>query len=210
MERISSSTQEVTRSVSNRAHNWYNRMQSMLQNVIDTVRVYVNRYPPLAAFLFTVLIFSAIPISLYILFAAFTISITLSIAIIGFAVVEGTMLLVGAGILLTVLSGITAITGIGFSWLFGIWMAYRGGCLLLSKFGNSASSLSDVVTGQVKSVTQSASERLQQLQQSAQEQVQKAHQATSGRWGLWLIFSCTTLILTTNGCEDKYSRFCFF
>jgi len=181
MEKISSSTKDVTRSVSYRAQNWYNRLQQMLQNVADTVRVYVNRYPPLAAFLFTILIFSAIPISLYILFAAFTIALTLSVATIGFAVVEGTMLLAGAGVLLAILSGITAVTGVGFSWLFGIWMAYRGGCLLVSKFGSGASSLSEVVSGQVRNATQSAFERLQQLQQSAHEQVQKAQQASSGR-----------------------------
>jgi len=180
MERISSSTKDVTRSVSYRAQNWYHRIQNLVQNMTDTVRVYVNRYPPLAAFLFTILIFSAIPISLYILFAAFTIAMSLSVATIGFAVVEGTMLLAGAGVLLTILSCITAATGIGFSWLFGIWMAYRGGSMLMSKFGSSASSLSEVVSGQVRNATQSAAERLQQLQLSAQEQVQKA-QASSGR-----------------------------
>ena len=158
-----------------------NRMQRVMRYLQDIsnhfgsrLRVYVNQYPPLAAFLFTLLIFSAIPVSLYVIFAAITIAVTLSTALVGFAIVEGFMLVLGGAFLLVTLGGITVVTGIGFSWLLTIWLAYRSGTMLFERFRSSASSLSGAVSGQIQNITQASSEKLQELQRAAQEQAQRA------------------------------------
>src|SRR5690242_164400 len=80
------------------------KMKSMVQNwlsrTFDTVRVYVNRYPPLAAFIFALVALSSIPIGVFLLFATISSSITLFIALSGFALVEGVMLVMAGGVLL--------------------------------------------------------------------------------------------------------------
>src|SRR4051812_23459682 len=83
------------------------RMTSMvtqwLSRTFDTMRVYVNRYPPLAAFLFALFTLSSIPVGVFLIFATISSSITLFIALSGFALVEGVMLLFAGGALLLVL-----------------------------------------------------------------------------------------------------------
>lgn len=177
MERLQQTSQDPQRGFSQKTQSWIGSMQGITQNVGETLRAYINRYPPLAAFIFTIFTLSAIPVSVFFLFASITIAFNLSIALIGFAIIEGIVLMGGAGILMFILGTITAVTGIGFSWLLAIWLAYRASYLFFSKLGASASSLSDVVSGQLQYTAQSASERLAQLQQSAQEQAQRAQQS---------------------------------
>jgi len=173
MEQVQKSAQSTSRSMSDRCHKIKEYLQHLAQKIADMLRVYVNQYPPFAAFLFTLLIFSVIPVTLYALFAAITIAFTLSIAMIGFSIVEITILLGGAGCLLVVLFIITVVTGVIFSWLVGFWLAYRFGYMLLSKFGSSASSLTDAVSGQIRSAAEATGERLHQLQSAAQEQASR-------------------------------------
>lgn len=115
--------------------NWLN---DSLTRAADTLRDYVNRYPPLAAFLFTLVVLCAVPVGVFALFAVITSSIFLSIALIGFGVVEGFFLMVGGGILLAVLSCIGLVTTIGFSWIGAIYVVYKGGSSVFSRLGQQA------------------------------------------------------------------------
>ena len=108
----------------------------------DKLRDYVNRYPPLAAFLFTLLVLSAVPLGIFVLFALISFSIFLSIALIGFGVVEGFFLMTGGAILMAVLGGIALVTTIGFAWVAFIYAFYRGGSNILNRFSESAGRLS--------------------------------------------------------------------
>jgi hypothetical protein len=181
MEQVQHSTKQASRSMTNRFRNVIDYVQGMAQNMGDTLRIYVNRYPPLAAFLFTLLIFSAIPISMFLIFAATTVAFTFSTATVGVIVVEGFLLSCGAGILGLVLFGIAAVTGVGFSWLFAFWLAYRSACMLLSKVSSGTSSLTDVVSGHIKPVLQSTGEQLQTLQHNVSEQARKAQASMQQR-----------------------------
>ena len=135
--------------------------QEKAQKLGEVIRIYVNRYPPLAAFIFTLLAFSALPISIFVLFAAVTVAATLSVALVGFAIVEGAMLFTGAGVLLAVLGGVTLVTGIVFSWLFGIYLSYRGITMLYCNISGGAWSLTESVRGLTEKSKQAATSAAQ-------------------------------------------------
>lgn len=106
-----------------RMRDW---LQNWIQNTADTLRVYVNQYPPLAAFLFTLLVLSAVPVSVYVIFGLVTSAIFLTIALVSFGLVEGFILLTSGGILMSLLGCIGLFTTIGFSVVSSIYLGYRG------------------------------------------------------------------------------------
>lgn len=112
-----------------RMRDW---LQNWIQNTADTLRVYVNQYPPLAAFLFTLLVLSAVPVSIYVLFGLVTSAIFLTIALIGFSFVEGFILITSGGILMAILGGIGLFTTIGFAVISSIYLGYRGFSFLMT------------------------------------------------------------------------------
>jgi Promethin len=135
------SAQQMSQVASNKvgqARSWIIEIVS----ISDKLRDYVNRYPPLAAFLFTLMALSAAPLGIFALFGLITASIFLSIALIGFGIVEGFFLMTGGTILMAVLGGITLITTIGFIWGAAIYAAYKGGSDVLGRFSESAGYLS--------------------------------------------------------------------
>lgn len=138
-----------------RARDW---LQNCIQNCSDNMRVYVQQYPPLAAFLFTLVVLSAVPVSVYVLFGLVTSAIFLTIAFIGFSLVEGFILLTSGGILLTVLGGIALFTTVGFSVIFAIWASYRGGSMLVSNVWQGSGQIS----GQLREAAQRVSSSMQQ------------------------------------------------
>lgn len=127
-------------------------LQNWIQNSADTLRVYVNQYPPLAAFLFTLLILSAVPVSVYVIFGLVTSTIFLTIALIGFSFVEGFVLLTSGGILMTVLGSIALFTTIGFAFISAIYIGYRGTSYLASNLWQA----SGQIGGQVRESMQRA------------------------------------------------------
>lgn len=124
----SSTTHQLGGQVANsfeRVREW---LQQWIQNSADTLRVYVNHYPPLAAFLFTLLVLSAVPVSVYVIFGLVTATIFLTVALVGFSIVEGFILLISGGILMTILGGVALFTTISFAVVSSIYASYRGGC----------------------------------------------------------------------------------
>lgn len=119
-----------------RARNW---IQEALKNTNDTLRRYINQYPPLAAFLFTLLVLSAVPVSVFVIFGVVTTVFFLSIALIGFSAIEGTILLTTGGILLAVLSGISFFTTCAFGFIAVCYMGYRGSCSACNQLWQGAS-----------------------------------------------------------------------
>ena len=132
-----------------KARNW---IQNVLKNSTDTIRQYINQYPPLAAFLFTLLLLSAIPVSAFVVFGVSTTVFFLSIALIGFSVVEGTILITSGGILLAVLSGIALFTTCTFGFLALCYMGYRGSCAACCQLWQGASYISSKVQEQSQSM----------------------------------------------------------
>lgn len=141
----------------NRFQNILNLLQQIGRNLVENLRIYVNQYPPLAAFLFTIMAFSAVPITIFLLFAGTSIAITLSTALIGFSLVEGTLLMLGGGLLAVFLGGVTLFTSIGFTWLLGIWIAYRGIQFLYQRMSGTSSSIGESVTGSLRNLGQQVS-----------------------------------------------------
>ncbi len=102
--------------------NW---MQGSLQNSSEFMRRYVNQYPLLAGYLFTLMAFSAVPVSIYTIFGLVSAIVLLSIALIGFAAIEGTILLASGGLLLTVLGTITFFSTLGFGFVAFVWLGFK-------------------------------------------------------------------------------------
>lgn len=138
-----------------RVRDW---LQQWIQSSADTLRVYVNQYPPLAAFLFTLLVLSAVPISVYVLSGLATLAIFLTIALVGVSLVEGFILLTGGGILMAVLGGIALFTTMGFAVVGSIYLSYRGGCFLASNMWQASSQIG----GQFKEAAQRVGQTIQQ------------------------------------------------
>lgn len=134
-----------------KARNW---LIDSIQNAADTLREYVNRYPPLAAFLFTLLVLSAVPIGIFVMFTLITSSIFLSIALVGFGVVEGVCLMTGGAVLMVTLGGIGLVTTIAFAWVAVIYAFYKGGSSMCGRLSEGAGYIS-----------QRTQETLQQMQQ---------------------------------------------
>lgn len=105
-----------------KARDW---MQYSIENSSDFLRRYVNKYPPVAAYLFTLMLFSAIPVSIYTIFGLVSSTVLLTIALVGFAAIEGTILLASGGLLLTVLGTITFFTTLAFGFFGFVWLGYR-------------------------------------------------------------------------------------
>lgn len=135
--RVMEQFQQYRQQAQGQAQQSVNTVRSWLTNGInqsaDSLRYYVNRYPPLAAFLFTMLVLSAVPLACFFTFAAVTTAIFLSIAMIGFGIVEGLCLMAGTGVLITVLGGIGLITSLGFAWVGAVYAAWRGGSAIAGK-----------------------------------------------------------------------------
>jgi len=112
--------------------------QNCIQNTTETMRVYVNKYPPLAAFLFTLMILSVVPISVYVFFGLVTSAIFLTIALISFSVVEGFILLSTGGILLMALGTIGLFSSVAFVLISGVYLSWRGGSALFGQVWESA------------------------------------------------------------------------
>lgn len=104
------------------AREW---MQYSIENSSDFMRRYVNQYPALAAYLFTLMAFSAVPVSIYTIFGLVSSLVLLSIALVGFAAIEGTILLASGGLLLTVLGTITFFTTLAFGFIGFVWLGYK-------------------------------------------------------------------------------------
>lgn len=134
-----------------RARNW---LIDSIQSAADTLRDYVNRYPPLAAFLFTLLVLSAVPIGVFVLFGLISSSIFLSIALVGFGMIEGFCLMAGGAVLMTTLGGIGLVTTIAFAWVAVIYAFYKGGSSMFGRISEGAGYIS-----------QRTQETLQQMQQ---------------------------------------------
>lgn len=142
-----------------KVRNW---AQNTLKNTTSTVRQYVTQYPPLAAFLFTLLLLSAVPVSIFVVFGLSTTVFFLTIALIGFSAVEGTILITTGGILLAVLSGIALFTTCTFGFLALCYMGYRGTCSACSQLWQGAS----YIGSKVQESTQSMMQPSQQQQSS--------------------------------------------
>lgn len=134
--------QASSREYMERTRTW---LSNLIQNASDTVRVYVNRYPPLAAFLFILLVLSSVPVSLFTIFIIATSICTISVALLGFSVVEGTMFVTGGGILLLVLAGVLLCTVFGFFWGYGIYLTYCASCKCVGTFKRGATAMTSKI-----------------------------------------------------------------
>lgn len=159
-----------------RVRDW---LQQWIQNSADTLRVYVNQYPPLAAFLFTLLVLSAVPVSVYVLFGLVTSAIFLTIALVGFSFVEGFILLTSGGILMAILSGIALFTTIGFAVISSIYLSYRGGCFLASNIWQASSQIG----GQFKEAAQRVGQTMQSPHQQQQPYSSSGYTQSGGMQG---------------------------
>lgn len=127
----------------------FERMRSWLQysieNSADFTRRYVNQYPPLAAYLFTLMALSAIPVSMYTVFAFISSAVLITIAVVGFSIIEGTILLASGGLLLTVLGTITFFTTLAFGFFGFVWLGYRAFSGVFGTMWQGASSITSTV-----------------------------------------------------------------
>lgn len=149
--------------------NW---LIQAINQTAENLRFYINRYPPLAAFLFTLLVLSAVPLGCFALFTFVTSAVFLTVALIGFGVVEGICLMTGGGVLLAVLGGIALVTTIGFGWVSLVYVAWRGGSFVACKMMESGQQL-----GQK---TQEAITQMQQQYQQPSYQQSSAFTPQSG------------------------------
>ena len=159
MERVQQTGQQFQQQAQQGANTMRNWLTQSINNTAESLRYYVNRYPPLAAFLFTLLVLSAVPVATFGLFTFVTSAIFLSIALIGFGIVEGLCLMAGGGVLLTVLGGITLVTTIAFGWVAMIYAVWRSGSFVANKMMEGGQQLG-----------QRTQEAIHQMQQSSQQQ----------------------------------------
>lgn len=108
------------------------RIIRLFSHLTDMIRIYVNRYPPLAAFLFTLIVLSSIPVSIFIGFGMISLICTLTATLVGFGVVEGVLLISGGSFLLFILGTIFLITLVGFLWGYAAYLLYCAGCKTLA------------------------------------------------------------------------------
>ena len=138
-QQVTGQTQEFQQKANTQLESFKNYIGNCLQNSAGTLREYVNKYPPLAAFVFSLLVLSAVPISIYIAFALVTSAIVLTIALIGFSIVEGTMLMAAGGILLAVLGGVGLFSLVTFGFISFIYLGYKGGSMLVNQIYQTTS-----------------------------------------------------------------------
>lgn len=132
-------------------------VQQNLRQAVETARQYINQYPPLAAFLFTLLVLSAVPVSIFVVFGVTTAVFFLSIALVGFSLVEGTILVTSGGILLAVLTGIGLFTTCAFGFIALCYMGYRGTCAACCQLWQGASYVGSKVQEQAQYMQPSSS-----------------------------------------------------
>lgn len=108
------------------------RIIRLFSNLTDMIRIYVNRYPPLAAFLFTIIVLSSIPASIFIGFGMISLICTLTATLVGFGVVEGVLLISSSGFLLFILGTVFLVTLVGFMWGYAAYLLYCAGCKTLA------------------------------------------------------------------------------
>ena len=141
--------QSNTRDMLEKSRQWFS---TSISNITDTVRLYISKYPPVAAFLFILIVLSSIPISIFTIFVISTAVCTLSVALVGFSIVEGTFLVTGGGILLFVLAGVSVCTVLGFLWGYGMYLTYCASCKAFSACRRGASAVSGKVSETAQSL----------------------------------------------------------
>lgn len=124
------------------ARDW---LQYSIGNSSEFMRRYVNQFPLLAGYLFTLMTFSAIPVSMYATFGLVSSFVLLSIALVGFAAIEGVILLASGGLLLTVLGTITFFTTLGFGFIGLTWLGYRSFKMVFGRVWEGAGYVSSTV-----------------------------------------------------------------
>lgn len=131
--------QSRAQSTISQAQDWLNRN---CQQCYSNMRELANRYPPVAAFLFTLIALSAIPVSIFAIFAVVSSAVVLTIALVGFSVVEGTMLAAGGGLLLLVLSGVGIFSVITFAFVSFVYVGYRAGYTIINQIWQKTNQMS--------------------------------------------------------------------
>ena len=142
-------------------------LQQNLRQGAETLRQYINQYPPLAAFLFTLLVLSAVPVSIFVVFGVTTAVFFLSVALVGFSVVEGTILITSGSVLLAVLAGIGLFTTCAFGFIGLCYLGYRGTCAACSQLWQGASYVGNKVQEQAQYMQPSSQQQQQQQQPSS-------------------------------------------
>ena len=152
-QQVQGQTGDVQQKVSSQFENIRNWAMNCVQNASGTLREYANRYPPLAAFLLTFGLLSAVPVTTFALFATISSAIVLTIALIGFSIVEGTMLAAAGGLLLIVLAGIGVFTTCSFGFLAFIYAGYRLGSNVINQLYQAGSSITSSISQSIPSVS---------------------------------------------------------
>ena len=155
-QQATQSAQQMSQVASNKAEQARNWLIETAKVNFNRIQEYSNRYPPLGAFLFILMLASALPLGIFILFSIFTTITFLSIALISFGVVEGFFLVTGGAILLAILGGITFVTAVGFAWIGSIYAIYKGGYSLLGRLPKSANYLSQNTRGTIQQIMNKA------------------------------------------------------
>jgi len=158
--------QQQTHNQFDRLRNW---LQNCIQNTANNLRVYINQYPPLAAFLFTLMALSAVPLLIFIIVAVITSICTLIVALVGFGLVEGTILLASGGVLLSVLAGIGFFTTIGFGFISVIWLGWRGFSALFGGFWKQGGNLTSRIQQAAQQFSQGIQEQFPRMQEGIQQ-----------------------------------------
>ena len=126
-------TQDIQQRASGQIEYFRHWITRSIQGFVSTLREYAYRFPPFAAFLFSLLVLSAIPVSLYMLFVVCTGVVGLAIALIGFLIIEGAVLVCGSGVLLFILGIITSLTVALFTFVSFLYVGYRAAVLLFER-----------------------------------------------------------------------------
>ena len=143
----STSAEDITRRAQEKASQYREWVQRCFQNCASNMRDLANRYPPLAAVLIILVALSAVPVGTFAIFSLVSAAIIGTIAFIGFSIVEGTILAVGGGILLMVLSGIGLFTLVSFAFLSFVYISYRVATNVGHHLWTAGSNISNTLTG---------------------------------------------------------------
>ena len=122
---VSGQTQDLHQRASHQFEHLRNWLTRNLLHLASTLREYANTYPPFAAFLFSLIVLSAIPVGIYLAFAVCTSVAVLTLALLGFVVVEGAMLICSGGLLLAILGCIAFFTTVLFAFISLFYAGYR-------------------------------------------------------------------------------------
>lgn len=176
MEQMGQYKQQAQQQAQGSVMNVRNWLVQSINSTSDTLRHYINRYPPLAAFLFTLIVLSAVPVACFTVFTFVTSAIFLTVALIGFGVVEGLCLMAGGGVLLAVLGGITLVTTIGFAWISLVYVAWRGSSVLAQRLMEGGQQLGQKTQEAIHQMQQQSGQSSNPITGSSYQQ----HQPTSG------------------------------